>query len=238
MAINRFDSFFGKPKNWNGVNIYSPTMLEISDIGEEKFYIYLIFASFNKEKILHGLFGFNNEDYMRYESENDYDVLVSHPTILQHICDSLSFFVKKNVEFDFHGNSFCIDNVMFFNKDNYIEVIKIIQELNGSTTKEENALKPSNNKAKQMLEKMLAMSKKQENKEDYLDLKDIVSILCSAPDNGINIFNVGNLTVYQVYEQFERVNIKETHNRILPVWANGNLDKDGKLPEWITKTKL
>lgn len=89
-----------------------------------------------------------------------------------------------------------------------------------------------------MLKKMKAFESKQTSNDEGLDLKDICSILCSAPDNGINILNIGDLTIYQVYEQFERLNIKEKHDRLLPVWANGHLGDKEKLPEWIIKTKL
>ncbi|QWU13401.1 hypothetical protein SAMN04487895_10367 [Paenibacillus sophorae] len=238
VEINRLDAFLGNPYMLNGIKIYSPTIKEVSNIGQETYYCHLVLSSFDKEKILIDLLKFDIHKYEQICNGNDYEVLTSHPGIRDYITESLSFFTKEDVKFEPATNSFQIGEMGFIDINNYVDVANVIRELNGNLSQEQNNLKPSTNKAKQMLEKMMAFSKKQESKEDYLDLKDIISILSSAPDNGITIFNVGELTIYQVYEQFERVNLKESFIRLLPVWANGHLDKDSKLPEWITKTKF
>ena len=235
---NRLRYFLGKPARINHVNIYSPTIDSIAEIGELTYKLYVIVASFDKEVIFKNLFNLSDDEYSKIENEDTYDLLVSVPAIKEEMLKAYNFFTKENVKFDNNLFSFMINDKVFINKENYIEVSNIIKEING-ILEEDNKLKFVNEKAKQMYEKLQRLKNKyKKNKDDSLDLKDILSILCSAEGNGINVFNVGNLTIYQVYEHFERLNIKERHARLLRVWANGFLGENEKLPEWITKSKF
>lgn len=196
-------------------------------------------TSFQKDKILLDLFGLHQESYSQIENENDYDVLTDHPAITQHISTALSFFSRENVSYDDHTSSFLTQNQhVLVNKDNYTYVSSVIREMNGISEPSIPQYTAKSNKAKLIYAEMMKYEKNEVKHDDSLDLKDVLSILCNAKDNGINVFNVMDLTIYQVYEHFERMNIKENHDRILPVWANGHLPETQKLPEWITKTKL
>ncbi|RXZ78197.1 hypothetical protein EBB07_29520 [Paenibacillaceae bacterium] len=204
-----------------------------------EYHINLILTTFDKEKILVNLFGFDDLKMKAFDSISDYDVLVSSIDITNYICQGLSFFSKKDVIFDENELVFLIEDIQFISKDNYKEVSTLIQKLNGIEETSTDNIKFRNAKAKEIYEQLnKAKQKQNKSNKDSLDIKDILSILCHADGNGINIFNVGKLTIYQMYEHFERLNIKESHRRILPVWANGHLKENDKLPEWIVKTKL
>ncbi|QSF43537.1 hypothetical protein [Paenibacillus tianjinensis] len=237
MTISRLKAFAGRPHNFNGIDIYSPTINNILDIDEDQYYYHLLFASFDKGKILIDLFNYDLEKYDLLKDQDDYLVLTSHRSIIQYICSGLSFFVRKDVYFDDESKSFCIDKIMLCNSENYRELSDIINALNVVENKKKE-IKFKNNKAKEIFEKMAEFRNKTKKQDEQLELKDILSILCNAEDNGINIFNVFNLTIYQVYEEMERVGLKDTFKRILPVWANGHLGEKDKLPEWIKRTKL
>lgn len=120
-------------------------------------------------------------------------------------------------------------------QENYLEFRNVLYELNG--VKEDQAPKFRNKKAEEYYYKMLEVRKKH-NQDSGLYLKDICSILCNAEGNGISVFNIGELTLYQVYEHFERLSVKESHRRMLKVWANGHLKEDTKLQDWLVKTNL
>lgn len=237
MTISRLKTFAGRPHNFNGIDIFSPTINDILDIDEDHYYYHLLFSSFDKGKILIDLFNYDLEKYDLLKDQNDYLVLTSHTSIIQYICSALSFFVKKDVYFDDESKSFCVDKVEFCNVNNFIEVSDIINALNVVDNKKKE-IKFKNNKAREIFEKMAEFRNKAKKQDDQLELKDILSILCNAEDNGINIFNVFDLTIYQVYEEMERVGLKDSFKRILPVWANGHLGEKDKLPEWIKRTKL
>ncbi|ALS22309.1 hypothetical protein IJ22_19350 [Paenibacillus naphthalenovorans] len=238
---NRLRYFLGKrPVKIKNVNIYSPTIDAIDDIGEIQYNIYLAVATFNKEVVFKNLFNLSSENYEEIENEDAYELFVSIPAIRDVLKNALCFFTRENVEFDSILFAYVANNQVIIDKENYVEVSNVISELNGIVEEKNKSVKFKNKKAKELYEKRekLRVKYKKNTTDDSLGLKDILSILCNADGNGVNVFNVGQLTIYQVYEHFERLNIKEQHTRLLRVWANGYLSKDDKLPEWITKSKL
>lgn len=238
IETNRLGLFLGQPLTTDtDVNIYSPTINHIALNGYEDYLIKLTLCSFNKETILSGLFGSDEETLNDISNENDFDILTANPNLVSHICDALSFFVQETVHFDSIYQAFMVDGKILATKNNYQYITEIIKELN-CVSDNEDKLKASSKKAQEMLKRMQMFEQKQKKQDDGLEIKDVLSVLCSANGNGINIFNVGQLTIYQVYEQFERLTTKDSFDRLLPVWANGHLTGEAKLPEWIKKTKL
>ncbi|MEJ3719125.1 hypothetical protein WGM54_13980 [Paenibacillus polymyxa] len=237
MVIDRLQAFLGLPVKFNDIDIHSPRLIDIANISYMEYLIKLQFCLFNKEKILLDLFQIGEDEYLQIKDTSDFDVLTDHPQLQAYISDALSFFAKDSVVFDSKSQSFKINGLEFINKNNYIHFISTMKELN-AVSDESTGVKKKTAKAKLFQDRIDFFKKKTQKKEDTLEIKDILSILCSANGNGIDIFNVGNLTIYQMYEQFERLNIKESFDRLLPVWANGHLSGDTKLPEWIKRTKL
>lgn len=240
MNFDRLLAFMGKPINFYGVDIYSPTVNEISSISELQYRLFLIFSTFDKEKILQNIFKVSDDDYEMVENTDDYEVLTGHPVVSKYISEAISFLTKKEVMFDGKTKSFFVlddqnKSKYFLSEKNYLEFQEVVYNLNGLEKKEKTAFK--NDRVKKKYKQMMAL-KNQYNKGNDFELKDMLSVLCNADGNGINIFNIGELTMYQVHEQFERLSIKEKHYRVLQVWANGLLKENDKLPEWIIKTKL
>lgn len=238
MVIDRLQAFLGYPyKTDTGIKLYSPTIAEIAAMGYLDYMIHLQLSLFDKSKILLELFRINFEKYESLKDENDYDVLIQNQAIRDYIAKSLSVFVKDTVEFDENRLAFYVGEVEFINKNNYTKISSAIQELNAIVDAANPNPKFKNGKAKEILDK-LNHYRNQHKQKDSLDLKDILSILCAADGNGINVFNVHQLTIYQAYEHFERTIVKDKYQRLLPVWANGYLQENAQLPEWISKTKF
>ncbi len=245
--IEKLNLFLGKPfKIGDDIYLFSPTVDEIAHIGENKYSIYLFLCSFDTRKILIELLEMNEDDVDQLKEEEYFLVLCEIPNIRIEICNALSFFTRNEVYFDEKDYSFKIDSQIIVDSNIYDIMASLISELNGIELKKEEKDNTPKMKIPKSMRKMYAKMLKEEKeanakkqKEGSLSLKNILSILCNAADNGINIFNVGQLTIYQVYEQFERMGLKESYQRILPVWANGNLGEKGKVPEWIVdNTKL
>lgn len=237
--FDRLSHFLGKPTIVHGVPVYSPTINSIGDIGEIQYNVYLTLATFDKESILKLMFGLSSDEYSELENEDSYEVLTSIPVIANELINALAFFIKDQVHYDQVSNSYLVRDKTFINSKNYLELAKTIKEQNGVSESKRN-IKFNSEISKQKYERLLELRKnsKKKNDDQSLTLKDMLSILCHAEGNGINTFNVGRLTIYQVYEHFERLNVREQHKRLLRVWANGYLGKDEKLPEWMVKTKL
>lgn len=239
LKIERLSAFLGRPVLFHGVNVYSPAIEDIERIGELEYRVNLILSTFDKEKILLHLLGVSEQDYMQLSEVDDYLVLVSEHRIAQYIAKALSFFTKDEVSYDEQQQAFCLNDSSFLDSGNYRDWAAVIRQLNGMEEEEAPSLTFKNERARLMLQKMNKLKNSFKGKSnDYLELKDILSILCCVEGNSISIFNVGKLTVYQVYEQFERLSIKHRRDTLLPVWANGYLQEGEKLPEIIAKTKL
>lgn len=235
MQIDKLQLFLGKPLILSpNIKLYSPTIKEISDLGEYGYYFHVTFATFDK-RVLIDLANQLGED-VDFENIDSYELLTSDVNFVSGVEKSLSFFTKEEVKYDNIHNLFKVKDEAFITKDNFKQISQLIKIINGINN-EEKELKFRNEKARQMYLKMQKL-KKQHSKDDGISLKDILSILCNADGNGINIFNVQDLTIYQVYEHFERMSMKENHKRLIPVWANGYLGENQKLPEWIAKSKL
>jgi len=238
MEIDRLALFLGNPYVLeSGLKIYSPTVNEISLIGYQDYMVKLTLCSFNKDTILVDLFGVSSDVIDEISHLDDFEVLIDQEAIRDHIAESLSFFVHGEVKFDPIYQAFMLEDRVLISSSNYLEVVDLIKQLNCSKTETEK-LNTTSIKAQEMLKKMMMFEQKQKKQDDGLDLKDVLSVLCAANGNGIDIFNIKTLTIYQVYEQFERLTTKDSFERVLPVWANGHLGKEDKLPEWIKKTKL
>lgn len=241
--FDRLRAFLGKPCKIGDFNIYSPTINSIAEIGELTYHLHLIFATFDKEKIMKKIYEIEEEDYEKIKNEDDYKTLILFPNIVHEIEKALSFFFRDNVFFDVYTLTFKINDKVIVSDKNYTQVSSIIKKLNGiddTEKNEEKKVKFKSERARKMYEEMRKReNERKEAKGEMLDLKDTCSILCNTNGNGINVFNIGQLTIYQVYEHFERMQIKENHQRILKVWANDrSLGEKEKLPEWIVKTKL
>ncbi|MBV6713977.1 hypothetical protein [Paenibacillus chitinolyticus] len=237
---NRLGIFLGKPVDVLGLPIHSPTIHEIAELGEIAYNIYLTLATFNKENVLKYLLRIPEPNVELLHQADAFELLTASLPIRNEIAKALSFFTKQPIVFDEERNAFYGTSEASVNRKNYKNFISVIQETNGISEQDKQTVSFKNDKAKKMYNKLqkLRDQYKKTNTSDSLGLKDILSILCNADGNGIHIFNVSQLTIYQVYEQFERLNLKEQHTRLLRVWANGYLGKDEQLPEWLVKSRL
>lgn len=246
--VDKLSLFLGKPfKVSDNVYFYSPTINEINDIGETLYMTYIKILTFNLKEIMVDLFG-EEEKEIKYlndtlDEKDRYYFLLSNVTIQELVYDALCFFSKQNkIIFDTEDCCFKYEEETLISSDLYLIISDIIREINGiAKPKPEKAPRFKNKIAEDMYYEMMKRKKELEskkNKNSGLDLKDMLSILCVFQGNGISLDNVGNFTIYQIKEQFERLTLKESHNRILPLWASGNMDEKSKVPEWMTKTKI
>jgi hypothetical protein len=230
--------FLGKPVRFTeNVNIYPITVDEIEQMGESQYALHLMFATFNRKRII-DVFKISNP--MISDEDDDYDVLTN--ALSYEICDliarSLSFFVRQEVFYDGEFSCFRTNDFAIVSRDNYVLFRDVIRKQNCLDEKKEPEPKFRNEKARQYWLKS-EEARLRRLARDGLQLKDLLSILTyDYGNNGINIFNVGDLTVYQMYERWERLNLKDKHSQMVQVWANGLLQDTSLLQEWMIKTKI
>lgn len=234
LYIDELRMFMGKEIELdNGICLHSPTINEITNIGEIKYNLYVNLLLFNRD-IIQYFYRLDSEVYEQILHIDRYELFMSFPVLIESIKEALSFFCKADVQYHVAGRFFYAnDDYMVLNHNNYKSIVKIVKCITGIQDSEQP--KAFRNKKAQALYEQARAARHKSSKSESLRLRDILSILCNAEGNGIHIFNVGELTIYQVYEHFERLNLREYHTQLLQVWANGLLGKNEKLPGWMIK---
>ncbi|WP_216638210.1 hypothetical protein, partial [Brevibacillus brevis] len=180
--MDRLQMFLGMPFSTDtNCKIKSPTVRSIAEIGEGMYNFYLSLASFNKDELIKALFNPSFEEMEEIQEYDDYNFLISTPLVSE-IERALTFFAGSNVIF--LNDMFLIDGLTLVSLDNYKEISRVIQELNGIQEKEKPKFR--NKTAEKNYYLMKEMEQKY-NVNENLSLKDICSILCNAEGNGINV---------------------------------------------------
>jgi len=155
---------------------------------------------------------------------------------------------------DEHGNpiidkekikSITEDEIKVVHRDNFdkiIEVIKLQNYLTKPSINKENEGNPVDDETralmehmKKMKEKVEAKKKKQRQIEDEdgdIDISDIISAV-SSKSNSINKLNIWELTLYQVYDEYTRLELIDGYDFGVRAMMAGA--SDVKLSHWSSK---
>ena len=124
-------------------------------------------------------------------------------------------------------------------RDNFDFIVEIIKLQNGIALKnEEDIMRPKDERARKLIEKMEANKRKLEAKKqaqgegNQFPFNDIVSAITTR-SNSINKFNIWTLTIYQIYDEFERINAIEGYQTSLESMMHGAKIDD--LKHWASK---
>jgi len=160
------------------------------------------------------------------------------------VIDALQFFFKEEVSlkenYGFYLGDF--NDCRFINPDNYEEIKLILKKMNClvSEVEEKEKYNPANEKARQIAEKLkkskkiIKEIKRKESDGETLDLYDLISILVSY-GNGIDIFNVWNLTFFQFNNQFNRMKIMKDYEVSIQILMNTTEPDKIKYQHWLSK---
>lgn len=150
------------------------------------------------------------------------------------ILKSLNLFLKEQVQFFIDG-CFIVGDInegKFLSFDNYNYFIDILKKQNCIETSKR--VKPQNNKQKDFLQQLKQMKEKYAKHEQTKDMSDIISSVCSKHPS-INVFNVGNLTIYQLIDQFKRLNMIDEYYLNAESLLHGANKDEIKLIHWSSK---
>lgn len=147
----------------------------------------------------------------------------------------LSLIFKAKVEYLDSEQSFIIGNNTL-NKDNFLEVTNIIGKINciSESTSESNE-NPSNEKARQLLEKRRKLRNKiiKHQKNNLLQIPELISVV--AVSLKMPISQILEYNIYQLTDQFMRVISKEVYETNLNALLHGADNKDLDLKHWTQK---
>lgn len=245
MKIDELKLLSGQPIKFYDIGYVHPFTIKDIEIigGEEQFNLYLNTMLISKEALS------NQNDSNELSDFTNFEIIfllaIRDSEFRKIFLDALSFVFKEDITINDYGIFVGdISRAKVINNDNYDEFAHIIKIQNclEKQEKDDEEDNPSNDKAKELLEKRRKARQKIneiKNKDSDIDgepltLSDLVSIL-AANGNGINIFNVWDLSFYAFNDQFNRMKMLEDYQiNIQSLLAGANAD-DIKMKHWMSK---
>lgn len=152
------------------------------------------------------------------------------------IIDALEFFLQDEVRFIPKQGCFCIgkdENISILFKDNFEKFKEILIQQNCVNKNQDDGMKMANSKAEEIRQKILKGKSKLKNKKNEVTFNDLISVLASNGENGLNILNIWNLTIYQFQDQFARMQMIEDFDMNFRQLLAGAKKEDVDLKHYI-----
>lgn len=132
--------------------------------------------------------------------------------------------------------------IKLVHRDNFDDIVKIVKLQNylEQPKTEEEEEDPADEEARKLIEHMKKMQKKVEEKkkeqkgeeEGEIDISDIVSAV-SSKSNSINKLNIWDFTLYQIYDEYARLELIDSYDFSIKAMMAGAKDVD--LTHWSSK---
>ena len=141
--------------------------------------------------------------------------------LLEPFLDSMCVFLRtEKFSFDKETN-FLVDGKIIDN-DKWLKICKIVKMQNCVEKRVEEEYNPANEEARKIIEKIKALKKEHPRKESITFTSMISGI--SWKSNNVNIIDVWNLTIYQLYDALNRLNLIDNYQFTLSGIYAGTLD--------------
>ena len=234
-------------------HIKSPTLREISEIGYLQYNGYLSVLLLTVEDYFKAIDKNAFEQYQALDDETKikismFEIMLSNKELLYSYLDAFNFFFAEYVAFNPTNKVFCLyttqDDIAnekeplgTINNKIFSDICDIILQRNNifKDCANEDLKKVKNKRALEILKKLKKGQEKQskQNKNDKkIELPNVISALASY-HNSLNMVNIWDMTVYQVYDQFKRVQNNSIYNiqsMSTSVW--GDKDNQFDITRW------
>ena len=228
-SIDKFTLIAGDDIRWNDmITIRQPTLMDIRSVGYHKYQAYLSVLLIQKQNILDMM---SVDDPQLRHALDLYMILGADDDIRSMFIEALSFFIREPVSFD--NGSFYIGCIPATSRilDPVKSIICEISYIKQDTPPEEPKFASKRareiwlktQKGKRELEKAKAKNKKG---DDSMELPNLISAV-AAEHPGYNLTNIWNLTVYQLYDQFARINTRvqiDVYGQRWAAWGQDDFD--------------
>lgn len=194
------------------VHIRQPTLHEIRTIGIDRYLYYLSVFTLDRNSIkaifdlgkLSEIIGAENTNKL-----TTFDLLVTRPDFRERLFESLSFFVREElVETADHLNFATKDASVLIGNESFEDICLCVLRTAHIPTDDRAPVTFKSDRSRAIYEKLQAgrqkmKAKTSENKNMHLG--NLVAAVC-AKHGGYTALNIWGLTVFQLYDQFERIN--------------------------------
>lgn len=218
------------------ITIYFPSIKEIISIGESTYnelLSYLLidkdcFEQFKDQDVsnleLLMVFSYHDENY-RKKVLTAFNLFFKKTPLISD--DGVFYFKEK-------------DKIFILDKVQFEDIQFVLKKANKIKIDKEPEYNPGNERARKFIEKMLKTKKNRPKQKSNLSLHSIISGLAWR-SNGVSIFNIFNLTIYQLYDAFHRTeNIDHCYYTLSGIYA-GTVDSkkiDLKTINWAKTLEI
>jgi len=230
----RNNLLFALPIEWNGLKVYPLKLKEIINYSFEKYNKFISIITLNKTEIMDSL------SILEEVSLWDFIILnfvsVDNDEVKDLFLHIFSLIFKDKVVFSVEGVFLIGDTGKTIDESNYTEIFSILKDQNCAKEREEKYLNKREReyqKAVQLAKQKYKKALKAMGKEDT-DLLDIISSIC-AKHPSLNFFNIQELTIYQMIDQFKRLNMIDDYFVSIDSLLAGANKKDVNLIHWSKK---
>lgn len=251
MTLDYFTLLSPEPIRLSVGSIKSPTLREIGRISFKRFGIYQIYLKLTPKDYYHELnseklpYWESLSDEQR-DSITMWELITLEPDVVPGYLEMLNFFFVERVIF--REGVFMVvdtddyktpDDELDINNSNlrgmlhhslFIDVIDILQQIcsmKSGKKESEKELKFKNEKARRMYERMLKAKEERDRIEAKRNAKNyaIPNIISSvaAMSNNLNIVNIWDATLFQLFDQFNKLRTNDVHyiNEVrVSVWGD------------------
>lgn len=218
----------GMPIHIDGVgDIYSPLLNDIIELGFSKYNEFLTCLLVDNSIIK------RKTDNEKDETVDTFSVILSlmihDQSFYEKFKNALELTFREKVSFGHTDEEafFYVGDLskQRFITDKNIELIQAIVRIANQvkTQNVEEEYNPADEQTRKIIEEMLARRKKKPKPKSTMNMHSIISGLASK-SNSINHFNIGGLSVYQLYDSFHRLEVIENYHYTMVGIYTGNVD--------------
>ena len=247
MKLNYFELISPDPVYIQNVGgVLSPTLKDISKIGINTYQFYLNIILMDLKTYFAMIKQSERFEQLSDEDKNNlsvYDLLTAEDENVKLLQNALDFFIDESVIWSKQHNAFLIckdDNVFgFITKEIYPQICDLICQRNYiKSNLEEDLSKIKNKKALEIMKKLQKgrSEKAKATKTDKnMELGNIISAVANRSQS-LNMINIWDLTVYQVWDCFSRLSSNNIYNiQSMSVAHWGNKDNYFDETTWFKR---
>lgn len=197
-----------------------PTLGDIVDLSYDKYQDYLTTFLVKKSALLKSL---GTEDGPEFDQYSLYDIMLLIPELRANLLNALAFFVSGTVTAS--EQVIYVDGHPLSTQDLH-DISAAVAKMSYIESDDESQHVFASEKARRLWEKMQKGRqelRKAQNADADMDMVNLISAL-AARGTGYNLFNIWDLTVYQLYNQFARTNVNVQMDIYSSRWATWGKD--------------
>lgn len=247
ITLDYFDCISPLPIELNGVGfIKSPQLIDIAKISYLTYAAYIYHLRMTPEEYFEVYHKDENIDFSFIFNLTKFDLVINDESFRTIINSALNFFLENSIEYYPEYEAFISTReengekiaLGLINRDNYAEVIDIILQRVHITPDENEVddIKKVKNKHglkiyKKIMERRKKFKKAKANNPDLTMANIIASV--ATRSNGLNWTNIWEITIFQLFDEFERLQISDQYNiASIQVAAWGDKEKKFKVGLW------